>query len=258
MEFDLKVFFKDPPRIKEDVKAYMHEIASRIVIRAAQHIRTLGIDRILPRHVKIVIFHMTQDPLTRMNRHGLCTQQTKVKSIAKVFQRTIDLAEEALKSDAKYGGIDKKIVKGTQLILTEQNVRHSTGASVCLAACVAEICGIMLNSTQSLMEDRTINLNALHSYSTTHCISTGDKCTNSSLLRFLHYIDTQVHAEVDPVAMSDSRAKEAEAEAKPSTRPESPKRKLRRLEEKTVSFDDHASTSLKDRPSTPDTCFWED
>ena len=71
MEFDLKLFFKEPPRIKEEVKVYMHDTASRIVKRAVEHIKFLQIERILPRHVRIIIFEMTQDPLTRMKRVGL-------------------------------------------------------------------------------------------------------------------------------------------------------------------------------------------
>lgn len=248
MEFDLKLFFKEPPRIKEEVKVYMHDTASRIVKRAVEHIKFLQIERILSRHVRIIIFQMTQDPLTRMTRVGLCVQQSKVKNMAKVFQRTIDSTEENLKGDAKYGGIDKKVVKGTQTILDDMEVRYSTGASVCLAACVAEVCGIMLNSTQTLMQERTINLASLQTYATIHCISSGEKCCNSSLVRFLHHLNLPMQKEIEQTA---DDVKDLPKISKKSTR-ESPGRKMRRLEEKSVSF------SEDKRPSTPDTCFWED
>lgn len=277
MDFDLKVFFKDPPRIKEEVKAYIHNLANLMVDRAIHDIHQLNISRVLPRHIRLVVFHMSQDPLTRSTRAGLCVQQAKVKSMAKVFQRALDTTIEALKTDQRYGGIDKKMVKGTQTAFLLAGVRFSTSASVCLAACVAEVCGIMLNSTQSLMKDRTMSLALVHSLSSTHCISSGEKCINSSLVRFVHCLALPVGREVeaafrvgDACSSTDSdvargksgaatekkgaagdRSRDANDGKRHTLRPESPTKKLRRLEQKSVTFQEG-------RPSTPNTCFWED
>lgn len=264
MEFELKIFFNDPPRIREEVKTHVHQLAGLFVDRVADHVQYLQIDRILPRHVRLIITQMVQDPLTRMNRNGLCVQQTKVKNMAKVFQRALDKVEENLQVDARYGGIDKKVVKGTQSCLDKLNIRYSTGASVCIASCVAEVCGIMLNSAQNLIEDRTLSLQAFQTHSTTYCLSTGERCANSSLIRFLHYLRSPICR--GGVAESSKKTECGVAHLEKHTpntnvsepnkkgRPlcESPNKKQRRLETKTVSF------QTTPRPRTPDTCFWED
>lgn len=257
MDFDLKPFFKDPPRIRDEVRRYIHLLATNIVERIAYHAQMLEVDRMLPRHVRMIIIHMTQDPLTRMNRNGLCIQHTKVKTMSRVFQRALDDAETNLKTDSKYAGIDRKIVKGSQAVLTRLNLRFSAGASVCIAACVAEICGIILNSTHTLMEDRTVSLSALQTYGTTHCLSSGEKCVNSSLVRFIHSIFTPPHPELFRLKeKAPVHAKQPPSPAPPAPKHkiarESPSKKLRRLESKSVSF------HMDKRPTTPDICFWED
>lgn len=253
MDFDLKLFFKEPPRIKEGVKTFAHDLADKFVRRTVEHARALSIDRILPRHARLIVFQLAQDPYTRMQRGAVCVQQGRVKNMLKVFQRAMDMAETALKTDAKYGGIDKKIVKSTQSVMTSAEVKVSTAASVIIAACVAEMIGIILNSTQTLMEDRTMSLASVREYGTTHCISSGNRCINSSLVRLVHHLSQPLCIVTVSAPSREEREKLARAK-KSGEHPskESPQKKMRRLETKSVTFE----TAV--RPSTPENCFWED
>lgn len=245
MEFDLKNFFKEAPRFKEEVKQCMHDLAKNIVIRATCHFKMLNIDRILPRHVRIVIFQMAVDPLTRCNRTGLCVQQMKIKNMMRIFQRVLDDTDKNLQKDARYGLIDKKIVKGTCALLEKAEIRFSSAGAVCLAACVAEVCGIILNATQHLMQERTITQALLQTHGTTHRLSNGQQCTNASLLRFLHSMQGP-HPEglIDVPACLASTLKPRPS---PSKMQINTKKAMRRMEEKNVSFD-----CMDKRPRTSD------
>lgn len=246
MEFDLKVFFKDPPRFREDVKTYMHEFAGRIVKRVILHMKMLEITRLLPRHVGLIMFQMCSDPITRYTRQGLSTQTLKVKTLSKVFARVLQDTTEALERDAKYGGIDKKIVKGTAHLIEEAGLKSNSTATVLVAACVAEVCGIMLNDAGKT-DKKTLTLEVLHQSSTVHVLSNGESCVNASLVRFIHSIHTPLYAET-----RESRSREEPTRKRAAPTNGDARKKRMALEEKSVKFRETP------RPSTPDNCFWED
>lgn len=193
MDFDLRHFYKSPPRFREDVKAHMHALATSFVKRTCMQMRALQIDRLLTRHVPLIIFQICQDPITKFSRNGLSTQTCRVKSLSKVFHRTLHDTMHALQHD-KYGDIDKKIVKGTQIILQAHGLKSNFNACVLIAACVAEMCGIMLNAARQ-DDKKTITIELLQEYSTKHVLSSGELCTNISLVRFLNSIQKPLYME---------------------------------------------------------------
>tara|TARA_B110001450_G_scaffold251866_1_gene272599 strand:- start:2081 stop:3010 length:930 start_codon:yes stop_codon:yes gene_type:complete len=248
MDFDLKLFFKDPPRFREDLKHYMHDLAKKIVLRVCQHMKALNIDRLLPRHVSLIMFQMCQDPVTRYMRHGLSCQAHRVKPLSKVFAKVLCETTIAIEKEHKNGNIDRKIIKGTQNIIDENGMKSSNVATVLVASCVAEVCGIMLNDARQCGDKKTITLDILQEASTTHVLSNGEACKNISLARFITSIYRPMLSEF-------------QVEVEESTRKRKPdrhlvdKQKRRILEEKTVKF---AAVAVGPRPATPDHCFWEE
>ena len=279
MDFDLKYFFEQPPRFKEEVKVYMHSFATEFVKRAALHAKVMKIERMLARHVPLIAFAMSEDPVTRYTSKGLCMQQHKIKSVLKIFQRALADVNQSIRNDPKYGNIDKKIVKGTAQVLELEGVRASPAAVVYLAACLGEICGIMLNCTQlHMQEQKTVSLTMLKQMSMTHQLSTGEWCINVSLMRFIHSIFTSPPSLAPNAEKSKSSAHKRSRDA------------ARSIEERSVSFADDSGANNQDewvpcatahderkkksrglgndqrgkedrvveRPSTPEWCFWEE
>ena len=241
MDFDLKPFFRDPPRFREDVKKYMHEVANRIVWRVCQHMSALGVDRLLPRHVHLIMFQMCQDPVTRYMRHGLSAQTNRVKPMCKVFAKVLQETSAAIEQEHKNGHIDRKIIKGTHKIIEDYGLKSSAAATVLVASCVAEVCGIMLNVARQ-RDAKTMTLDVLREASTTHILANGESCKNISLARFIASVYRPTWAELE-AQREDTRKRKSEAAL-------SKQFKRRSLEEKRVQF--------TARPSTPDHCFWED
>lgn len=245
MDINASAFFRSPPRIASEVTAAVREMALRMVTRAAEHALALNAARVQPRHVRLISIVMAQDPMTRLSRNGLCVQETKVKPVVKVLKRAVDDAEKAIARGAANGDIDDSIVRSTRAVWTKLGVPFDASAAVCMAACVAEVCGIMLNSTQRLMNDSTVmRLSDFEAHSTTYSLSSGGTCANTSLRRFLTHLFRPTFAE------SASRVDQPAAEPLRTTLTNS---KLRRWENTGVSFREEY-----ERPSTPNTCFWED
>lgn len=278
MDFELKTFFRDPPRLKEEVKGHIHALAERMAKQFIALAKMLNLERLLPRHIRVLVFQMCQDPFTIMTRQGLATQQSRVKNTFRLLQRALDDSESRVKTDPKYGGIDKRIVKGVTAILEEHEVRASQAAIVSISACIAEVCGLILNATHQQMnpDQRTMTLENVQSFGTKVCLSNGEKCFNASLARLLHAID-QVEAQNKwersirlDVAPSTARpAPSSTTTARPATsdaRRREPtaaraERSMRRIEERNVHFNvksSQRSASEAPRPSTPSDCFWED
>lgn len=252
MDFDLKFCFTDPPRFKDEVKKYFYRLSTVTIKHIICHMRLLHIERLLNRHVRLIFFQLSQDPVVKYSKAGLVTQTLKIKPLFKVFKSVIDRTEKALENN-KYGNIDKKIVKCTQALFDEYNTKSSHGAVVCVAACIAEVCGIMLNATQSLVPDRTLSLQMVHSFSTTHMTSSGQKCMNASLHRFLCHVEQDVAIpRLTPPSSSKPRQQQ-------TARLPDKKKSFKKLEEKTVSFAImQPARERPPRPSTPVDCFWED
>lgn len=247
MDFDLKVFFEQPPRFREDVKAYMHDLAARFVHRVCQHMDALKIDRLLPRHVSLIIFQMCRDPITRYTRHGLSLQTLRVKTMSKVFAKVLQETEVAIENKEKYGLIDKRIVKGTKDIIEHNGLKTNNAANVLVAACVAEMCGIMLNDARR-DDQKTITLEMLHETATVHVLSNGEACSNVSLIRLITSFQRPLAREIKPVKPDPEKG---ERNVKRRTDDKSTEKRQRTLEEKSVKFSVH-------RPGTPEHCFWEE
>jgi hypothetical protein len=246
MDFDIKLFFKTPPRIKEDLKSHVHHIGEQIVDKCIHHLKQMGVERVVPKYVHMVFFHMAQEPFTRVTRNSLCIQQLKIKPVQKVFARVFHDCEQ---SESKNAGIDKKIIKYVSAKLSEHNLKFNPQAVVQIAACTGEICGILLNCTAVMMEnEKTMTLKHFNDNSCTYCLSNGSKVLNHSLVRFLHYIK-QPNPDCRTIDVSKKRkCAQTSAEAEKDARTYKPQR----LETKQVSF------TADCRPKTPTYCFWEE
>ncbi len=253
MDFDIKLFFKDPPRVKEDVKSHIHTIGEQIVDKSIHHFKCMSVERVVPKHVQLVFFHMSQEPFTRITRNSLCIQHLKIKTLQKVFTRVY---QECEKNGMKNGGIDKKIIKYVSAKLAENNIKFNAQAVVQLSACVAEVCGILLNCTATMMgSDKTMTLNHFMQHSCAYCLSNGTKVLNNSLVRFLHYVK-QPNPELVNIE-DDKKRKLSHVSA--NNKENTKKRvvyKTQKLEMKNVSFT--TNSSCENRPNTPTNCFWED
>jgi hypothetical protein len=226
----------------------MHDLACRIVKRVISHMKNLEIARLLPRHVPLIMFQMCLDPVTRYTRQGLCVQTLKVKSLSKVFARVIQDTTLAFEKDQRYGGIEKKIVKSTTSLIEEAGLKSNSHASVLVAACIAEVCGIMLNDARQL-DKKTITLEILQQSSTVHVLSNGETCVNASLVRFIESIKRPIECELEEKREREDAQQRRKKRTSNSTETT---RKRIALEEKSVKF------SEARRPSTPDHCFWEE
>ena len=270
MDFDIKTFFQSPPRIKDEVRIHIQTIATKFVFRFIAFVKMLGLERVLPRHVRVIVFQMCSDPYTIVTRQGLAYQQSRVKNMLRLLQRALDNAEGKLKEDAKYGGIDKRVVKGTSHIFEQESVRASTGGIVCVAACAAEICGLILNATHQKMTDqKTMTLKMIEEYGTMISLSDGQTCAHTSMIRLLHSLNSTIAASymtMENTPTSDKRNDhENEAKVKSSREArisaERTSKSFRQVEEKNVHFEDNVQRRVSvesRRPSTPDNCFWED
>lgn len=229
MDLDIKLFFKDPPRMKEDVKRHIRDVGASIVARCVHHLHRMKIDRATAKHVQFVFFHMAQEPLSRVVRTSLCVQQLRIKTMQKVFAR---VCRECEASEEKNAGIDKKIIRYVTTQLKAHGMKFSPQAALQLSACVAEICGILLNCTAGMMTEKTMTLSHFYDNSCMYCVSNGTPVLNNSLVRFLHYVN-QPMPEWAPIDSKQQQPKPKERQVY----------KTQKLEMKHVSFaDDRLAT----------------
>lgn len=223
MEIEPEAFFSTPPRFQAEVGAFIRDLSSRVVQRFAQHARCLGIERLTPQSVKLIVFSICSDPYTRQTRHGLAVQQSKLRNMLKLFGRSMRDAEAAM-AHHRYGNIDRMIVQSVQSALA---VKHTDAAAVCVAACVATLCGIVLNSTHNFTGDRkVIEVADVHAHCDRHTLSTGEVVRNASMARLLHVLRTPLQDVAPPPDATRPRREKA------------PNKTFdcRRLGAKTVSF----------------------
>ena len=168
----------------------MCAFATKMLQLIAHHMHALRITRLLPRHVPFLIFQMCQDPHTSISRNNeVLVHRSRVKDLSKILASVIaDAHTDA--NTKKNGNIDRKIVNGVLHVLHEVKLEASQKAAVLIAACVAEVCGIILNTSyQASGCPKTLNDDLVWRFSTTHVMSTNkEHCTNYSLLRFISMV----------------------------------------------------------------------
>lgn len=244
MDFDPKCFFENPPRMKEDLKEYIKDLAEKIVYKFRVFCDILfENERITPKHIKSIVFAICPDPITTYNRQGLCSQKVLLKPVYKVLCKSIDQAIAS--EDTKYGGLDKKIVKSCSKYLSE--LKTSSNTAVALAAIVSTICGIVLQSAQDNIPNvKTMTLESVRQYGTVYSGSNG-QYPYSSLIRFLKIIEV-----FNPTPIiSKPVVSKPKKEIKPAI-------VYDRLQSKSVHFKKEDRQIKRPRPSTPENCFWED
>lgn len=188
MEFELKRFFREDscPRFRDDIKTAIYAFATRMVHKIAHYMHNFRIVRLLPRHVPYLIFQLCQDPHTLILRNGdVQSHRSRIKDLSKILANVLEDVETEV-ANTKNGNIDRKIVKGVLDILRSVKLDSTQKAAVMVAACVAEVCGIILNTAyQAEKCPKTLNEQILWKSGTTHILSTGEECTNISLVRFI-------------------------------------------------------------------------
>tara|TARA_B100001741_G_scaffold93224_1_gene76482 strand:+ start:4434 stop:5216 length:783 start_codon:yes stop_codon:yes gene_type:complete len=260
MDFDPKCFFENPPRMKEDLKDYIKDLAEKIVKKISAFCKILfeG-ERITPKHIKSVIFAICPDPITTYNRQGLCAQKVLLKPIYKVICKSIDQATNS--EDTKYGGLERKIVKACGKYFSDLKMASNT--SVAVAAVISTICGIILQSAQDNVPNiKTLTLDSVKQFGTTYSGSSG-QYPYCSLIRFIKIVEV---FDPTPISSKPVVSKPKPVVSKPKPVVSKPQKELKpvivydKIENKQVHFkkDDAKSNVKRPRPSTPENCFWED
>lgn len=184
MDFDVKTFLPKSSRVKEDVKTYMKSLAENMIRSLISICTSFTSEKISLQHVKFALFTMCVDPIVMYNRMGLTIQNSKFKCMTRTLIRQLENEDP----DDKYAGIDKKFFKSTASYvesLTTQKLEAKALRAIAFFA--HQVCGIILNSAIEQLSDRTLTLESIDKYGTTHVVHSED-CINSSLVRMLHFI----------------------------------------------------------------------
>ena len=190
MNFDLQAFFETPPRFRTEAKDYIHMLALAMLKRLIHCAENMSISRVLPRHVRLIMIHLCEEPLTKYNKNGICLQQHKMKPMYVLFKKVIDRALEEIENGNKRANIQAKIVRNVTNMLKTRGIKFSPASAVCFSACIAEICGILLHSSTKYSDERTITTNMLREKGIVYKTSHGEICTNIPFKRFLLTTET--------------------------------------------------------------------
>lgn len=187
----------------------MHAFASNFVRKIIDLACSFRVKRILPRHVSYLIFQLCPDPCIYIGRAGMQINRSRVKDISKILASVLVETGEILEDNKKNGHIERKIIKGVGIIAHEANCDISQKASVLIAACVSEVCGIILNSAYHAMKmPKTLTEAIVWEYATTHILSKQqEECVNKSLLRLIVSIKRQPvsHTKEKPTKVERAR-----------------------------------------------------
>lgn len=189
LEFELKRFFRedDCPRFNQDVKASICKLGTDMVYQVALHMHNFRITRLLPRHVPYLIFQLCQDPYTVILRNGDAqAQRSRIKDLSKILSKVLEDAQVDVEHK-KNGNIDRKIVRGVVDVLKSVNLDTTQKAAVMVAACIAEVCGILLNAAyREADRPKTLNDELVWRCGINHKMSSnGEECKNTSLVRLI-------------------------------------------------------------------------
>lgn len=232
MDFDVKTFLPKSSRVKEDVKTYMKSLAENIVHSLIRICTSFTSDKICLQHVKFALFSLCVDPIVMYNRMGLTVQNSKFKCMTRTLIRQLENEDP----DDKYAGVDKKFFKSTGTYiesLTSQKLEAKALRAIAFFA--HQVCGIILNSAMEQLSDRTVTLESIDKYGTTHMVHSED-CINSSLVRMLHFIQKGHWVNSIWNRSSENEFGLTDAKSSSNEKPETkPKKKKMKEEETTQS-----------------------
>jgi len=266
MEFDPKCFFDNPPRMKEDLKDYIKDLANKIVFKISKFSHTLfpG-ERLNHKHIKFVVMSMSIDPITSFNRQGLCILNSRLKPYHKILTKAIDETILAFEQNEKNGNLDRKIVKSCSKVLEKIDfIKTTTTGILAIASIVCSICGLLLQSSKA-GDSKTLSIETLRQYGTNHLSSNGNSYPYSSFIRFLYIIDN-----FEPLALTEPPKTETKTETKNMeicdyTKSKKQTKKRKSSHEKEEHHNTKSSVQFLEqkkreriRPSTPENCFWEE
>lgn len=191
MDFDLRHFVGDSYRIKDDLKKYVHGIATRFIEHICKRAILLGEKKVTDRNVLYIVFEICVDPFTRYNRHGYCSSQQNVKPMYKVFGSAMKKAQSSTVNDEKTAKYQARLSRQTRKVFERMGISVQKTACAMIAACISEMCGLMLNGHRT-STSRTMTLDDIKSSCTTHMLSNGELSTNSSMGRFVNFMTAPV------------------------------------------------------------------
>ena len=157
MDLDPKAFFDVPPRMKDDVRLYIRQVAESVVGAFAHLAVRFTVGNIQPKHVRLLACMLSGDPLTQVSREAIFTRTTRVKPIARTLIKSIDAAVATLADGDKRGGLDRKVVHFVTRALAERVVKSSSGGRIAISAVVAETCRLMLHSATFALDSEQTN-----------------------------------------------------------------------------------------------------
>lgn len=200
-DFDPKLFFDEAPRMRDDARVYVRRLASDVLRALVTAYRRLPVEQQwTPRLIKLLLFLVCVDPITEYARGQLVVQAPRVKSTLRVLSRAVDDAVTRVADGSRHGGVDRKIVRGTERMLRDARVECSRAGLVACAAIVADVCGMVLHGGARAMEREegsaiTLTERHLREHAGLVQLTSGELYENASLLRFLSVVREWSRAE---------------------------------------------------------------
>ena len=184
MDFDVKTFLPKSIRVKDDVKEYVKRFAENMVESFVKLCTNFTSDKICIQHVRFALFSLCVDPIVMYNRMGLTVQTSKFKCMTRTLIRQLENEDP----NDKYAGVDKKFFKSTEKYIESLTTQKLEAKALrAISFFTHQVCGIILNSAMERLSDRTLTLESIDKYGTTHMIQS-EECINSSLVRMMHFI----------------------------------------------------------------------
>ena len=183
LEIDVRSFFTDPPRLKEEVKLFIHRFLHLFYDKLLSIFKAMNISRVHVVDVRMAIFICVKDPILMYTNEGLFVQQTKLRSMHRILSRSID---KAMEHDGNVGGINRKFIRMCKThFKTKTNMCLTMEAVVAIVACATETCGIVLNTANRHTATKTLTLKDVKATYYRYKTSGGEQCINNSLIRLM-------------------------------------------------------------------------
>ena len=185
-----KNFLRDPPRITTEVKDYINTCAHRFIQEFIDMLRIIDAEQIVEKHIRLVLFMITIEPVCGIIDDDLCYYQGKFKNILKTFSKALERGKAAREKGDKYWSVEKHTFLTICKNAKEKDKRLTKPALAQIAICVNEICGILMaNASKNVKHTKSNTLGIEHIKNA--LVIRLDHCNipHTSFLRFLQRIE---------------------------------------------------------------------
>ena len=183
---DCRRFFREPPRIRAEVKQHVDEIAQKILDAIVRAVRIFDAEQLAQKHVRLALFLIMVEPVTCFMNGQLCYRQSTLKPIFKSLTRAIARSDEAVRNGNRYGRMERHTFLTICRHGKAQEPRFTKPALLHVAAVINEVCGILLHNAQAHMRDATLTM-AHMKLALTVKDEHGTR-PHASFIRFLHRV----------------------------------------------------------------------